>query len=74
MSSQPGGAERPADYSTDFLRLWRRTIRNEILGSAISVLPAMIFYNPAFSYTAAQFKTLLKLSPFPVIAFLAVHF
>jgi class 3 adenylate cyclase len=71
-STQPGDAERSVDHSEDFRRLWRRTIRNEILGSAISVLPAMIFYYAAFSYTATQFKALLKLTPLPVMAFLTV--
>src|SRR5271157_115167 len=71
-STQIGDAERPVGHTGDFRRLWWRTVRNEILGSAISVLPAMIFYNAAFSYTATQFKALLKLSPLPVIAFLAV--
>ena len=42
------------------------------MGSAISVLPAWFFYNAAFSYTAIQYKALMKLAPLPVIAFLAV--
>jgi class 3 adenylate cyclase len=71
-STQTGDAGRSAAHAEDFRRLWRRTVRNEILGSAISVLPAMIFYNAAFSYTATQFRALLKVSPLPVISFLAV--
>lgn len=65
-------AAKPSDYSGDFHCLWRSTIRNEIVGSAISVLPAILFYNGAFSYTAAQFKILLRLTPLPVAAFLTV--
>ena len=71
-SIQTEDAGRTAGHTEDFRRLWRRTIRNELLGSAISVLPAMIFYYAAFSYTAAQFKALLKLTPLPVLAFLTV--
>jgi class 3 adenylate cyclase len=70
--TQTGVAGRRVNLTGDYRRLWRRTIRNEIIGSAISVLPAMIFYNAAFSYTAAQFKALLKVAPLPVIAFLVV--
>jgi len=71
-STQTADAGRSAAHAEDFRHLWRRTVRNEILGSAISVLPAMIFYNAAFSYTATQFMALLKVSPLPVISFLAV--
>ena len=71
-STQTGNGKTPADHAGDFRRLWRRTVRNEILGSAISVLPAMIFYDAAFSYTAAQFKILLIIAPLPVLAFLVV--
>jgi class 3 adenylate cyclase len=71
-STHTGDPGRSDDLAQGFQRLWRHTIRNEILGSAISVLPAMIFYYAAFSYTATQFKALLKLTPLPVAAFLAV--
>lgn len=67
-----GKFDRTTDHSNDFHRLWRQTVRNEILGSAISVLPALFFYNAAFSYTHAQFRALLKIAPLPVIAFLTV--
>ncbi len=71
--SQAGeSAVKAVDYAEDFRRLWRATVRNEILGSAISVLPAIFFYNGAFSYTAAQFKILLRITPLPVAAFLTV--
>jgi len=65
-------AHTGTDHGADYQRLWRCTVRNEFLGSAISVLPAMIFYYAAFSYTAAQFKALLKIAPLPVVMFLAV--
>jgi class 3 adenylate cyclase len=55
-----------------FRRLWWRTIHNEILGSAISVLPATIFYDVAFSFNATQFRALMKVAPMVVIAFLLV--
>jgi len=71
-STQTRDRESAPGHGGDFRRLWRLTIRNEILGSAISVLPAVIFYNAVFSYTATQFKAVLKLSPLPVAAFLAV--
>jgi len=70
--SQSGDVERPANHHEDYRRLWRCTIRNEFIGSAISVLPALIFYKAAFYYSAAQFKALLKLAPIPVMAFLVV--
>jgi len=71
-STQSGHLERSLDHAEVFRRLWRLTIRNEIIGSAISVLPAMFFYRATFSYTTTQFKALLKVAPIPVIAFLAV--
>ena len=43
-----------------------------MLGSAISVLPALIFYYAAFSYTAEQFKALLRVAPLSICAFLVV--
>ena len=71
-STQTADDGRSADHAADYRRLWLQTIRNEILGSAISVVPAFCFYDAAFSYTWTQFKALLKIAPFPVMAFLAV--
>jgi class 3 adenylate cyclase len=71
-STRPGRNGSPQDHGGDFRRLWRLTIRNEVIGSAISVLPALIFYTAAFSYNVGQFKALLKVAPIPILAFLIV--
>ena len=63
----PAGTAR-FDFSRGYLRLWRRTIRNVILGTLVSVLPAFIFYLVAFSYTPEQVRLMLWLSPLPVLA------
>lgn len=55
-----------------FEPLWRAGIRNLILGSAISVLPAFAFYYVAFSYTSEELSILLLLAPIPIATFLAV--
>lgn len=56
----------------DYRLLWRRTVRNVILGTLVSVLPAFIFYSVAFSYTPEQTRLMLRILPFPVLAGFAV--
>ncbi len=57
---------------TLYARLWRRSTRNLLLGAALSVLPAMVFYSVSFSYTRPQILALLWLMPVPVAVFLLV--
>jgi adenylate cyclase len=58
----------------DFRFVWRRTARNIVLGSLISVLPAFVFYSVAFSYTRQQIYPMLSIVPFTLIAGFAVDF
>ncbi|HEV2232963.1 MAG TPA: adenylate/guanylate cyclase domain-containing protein [Terriglobia bacterium] len=58
----------------DFNSLWWRTVRNIVLGSLISVLPAFVFYSVAFSYTRQQIYPMLSIIPFTLLTGFAVDF
>lgn len=55
-----------------YRRLWPRTVRNVVVGTFVSVLPAFIFYSVAFSYTPEQLRLLLWIVPYPVLTGFAV--
>ncbi len=52
----PAAAEQ--NLTKIFARLWWRSIRNVLLGSLVSLLPAFSFYSVAFSYTPLQMQLL----------------
>src|SRR5579864_3139573 len=70
---EDSSAKNPA-ASQDFSFLWRRTARNIVLGSLISVLPAFVFYSVAFSYTRQQIYPMLSIVPFTLVTGYAVDF
>lgn len=51
---------------------WRRAVRNYLLGTLVSVVPAFAFYALAFDYSPRQLRLLLELAPAGVVTFLAV--
>lgn len=55
-----------------YREFWRASVRNLLLGSAISLLPASAFYYVAFSYTERQVKVLLLIAPIMIGVFLLV--
>src|SRR5574337_1715953 len=71
LSSRPGPTA-PVDLSQDYSRLWKRTLRNLLLGSVISILPSFAFFSAAFRYSPEQLSILFQIFPFPVISALAV--
>ena len=58
LGSFPPGAGAEQSLTKIFARLWWRTIRNVLLGSLVSLLPAFAFYSVAFSYTPLQMQLL----------------
>jgi class 3 adenylate cyclase len=66
-------ASPSSDLSQDYSRLWFRAVRNLLLGSLISILPAFAFYTAAFHYTPRQFRILLvTVFPLSTLASLAL--
>lgn len=75
MSADAGYPPLPLlNLDADSRRLWRRVVRNILLGTGISVLPSFAFYRAAFSYSSEQLVLLFRIFPFPVLAAFLVDF
>jgi class 3 adenylate cyclase len=65
-------AHAPGRTAPVYHGLWVKVARNILAGTLISVVPGLVFYSAAFSYTPAQMATMMPIALVVVSATLAV--
>ena len=70
--------KKPSDGSSGsapvYRSLWRKVARNILAGTLISVVPGLVFYSAAFSYTLAQMGAMMRIALLVVSATLLVDY